>query len=231
MLGLVEPHESSSVTTFSDFAVAYSDTENPDVVLSDQLGPISWWPVVPVNNFEKTDDQGWPSGKEEDSVGEIRRSILDGNYRWFMTFEGEGYWIAVPDGLDPMTDFYVTVDGFRANGPVDTGFGLVFRYADSENYYDFQVNDNFEYSIGITRNGDRKMIVGWSPSEALATETYNWLTVVGRGDQFFFFINDRFVYDLEDKNFPAGQVGVFAGLDYAAKNVNIYFRNFEIRTP
>lgn len=96
------------------------------------------------------------------------------------------------------TPFYLDFDARTAASAVDgdnsnNGFGIIFRLRDSDNHYRFLISSDGYYRVVRTVDGEQKDLSTWIPSDAIeqGIGVTNRLRVVGRGDQFHFFINDQ----------------------------------------
>ncbi len=97
-------------------------------------------------------------------------------------------------------DFDLRVDARAVSGPVDNGYGVVFRLqnkdnvqTEDDNYYLFLISSDGYYQVTRSVDGDVKVISDWieSPLVNQGLDAVNHLRVVARGDQFNFFINDQ----------------------------------------
>lgn len=132
-------------------------------------------------------------------------------------------------------DFDYTILAAAVGGPVDNGYGVVFRYRDPQNTYAFHISSDGFYRVVRTVNGVSKNLSTWIPSPLIQTDfgVPNTLRVVGEADSFQFFINGERVQvcipdnpdgestysslngcagqlldSLMDSTFPSGQIGV-----------------------
>lgn len=111
---------------------------------------------------------------------------------------GGAYSVAAPY----FSDFDVQVAARAVSGPVDNGYGLVFRLQNQDNanvgddnYYLFLVSSDGYYRVSRVFDGDTRIISDWiqSPLVGQGLAAVNRLRVVAKGDQFQFFINDQVV--------------------------------------
>jgi hypothetical protein len=91
------------------------------------------------------------------------------------------------------TDFEMTVDTTAISGPATNGFGIIFRLADSANYYYLLIGSDGYYQLTRVRNGIAQELSTWIPSEAIqqGMGARNRIQVIGIDDQFQFFVNDQ----------------------------------------
>lgn len=78
-------------------------------------------------------------------------------------------------------------------GPLNNGYGLIYRYRDPQNFYMFLVSSDGYYRVSRVVDGDQRLLSEWidTPIVAQGFDTPNRLRVVGRGDRFTFYINDQ----------------------------------------
>jgi hypothetical protein len=89
-----------------------------------------------------------------------------------------------------MYDFALDFDALKLAGPDDNGFGVLFRYQDTENYYRFDISSDGYYSVSKTAGGIAEEISPWKASDAiLLGEQTNHLRLVAQGNAFSFEVN------------------------------------------
>lgn len=96
-------------------------------------------------------------------------------------------------------DFDLRVDAQAVGGPIDNGYGVVFRLQnkdnasfDDDNYYLFLISSDGYYQMSRTVDGVVKIISDWIASDAIqqGLDSVNHLRVVARGDTFHFYVNE-----------------------------------------
>jgi len=96
------------------------------------------------------------------------------------------------------TDFILTVQGRAIAGPVDNGFGVVFRLQDQGNgsfsddsYYLFLISSDGYYRLVRVIEGVERVVSDWIDSTAIeiGIDAVNALEVRASGDSFAFAIN------------------------------------------
>jgi hypothetical protein len=96
-------------------------------------------------------------------------------------------------------DFDLVASARAVGGPVDNGFGLVFRLQHHNNadpadddYYVFLISSDGYYRVLRVLDGRERVISDWIDSPAIrqGLDETNILRVVARGDTFQFFVND-----------------------------------------
>ncbi|MBN1967708.1 MAG: hypothetical protein JW910_23835 [Anaerolineae bacterium] len=90
------------------------------------------------------------------------------------------------------SDFDLVVEVTQVAGPDNNGFGVLFRYQDTRNYYVFYISGDGWYSLEQRIDGVAEVLSDWSQSAAIRQgQATNTLRVVARGQTFSFFVNDE----------------------------------------
>ncbi|MBL8161093.1 MAG: hypothetical protein JNJ61_03850 [Anaerolineae bacterium] len=160
----------------------------------------NWHYVVPVTAGETAylatfdaDDGDWNLAE-----GRLSASILDtGVLRLEIT---EPLKLPFAEAKPHFADFDLRVQAAAADGPLNNGYGVIFRLQNKDNvspgdddYYLFMVSSDGYYQLSRSINGVAKEVSTWIPSQAVnqGLGVSNWLRVVARGDQFQFFVNNQ----------------------------------------
>lgn len=186
----------------------------------------------PGNMFFQDDfsnaSSGWPAVR----TGEGITDYQDGMYRIFVNVDNNDYF-ANP-GLSLQRDVRIEVDATKAAGSDDNDFGLLCRYQDNNNFYQFVVSsDGF---VGIVKYVDGAMqnLDGQTLLESAAVHTGNSQNHIRADclkDTLTLFVNGQQVSTVKDTTFMGnGDVGVFAGT-YDTPGTDIYFDNFIVTRP
>lgn len=166
--------------------------------------------------------------------------------------------VAVPSAARwHVADFDYTVMAAAVGGPVDNGYGVVFRYRDPRNTYAFHISSDGYYSIERTLNGQSERLSAWIASDVVnpGIGAVNTLRVVGVGDSFRFWVNGESVMlcipddsaatstyaggqcvggqmrdSLSDAAFPTGRLGVTV-ITPGGADVEAAFDNVVVRAP
>lgn len=133
----------------------------------------------------------------EQYAGRLASQLADGDIQITVGEPGAGaYSVAAPH----FGDFDLRVEARAVAGPVDNGYGVVFRLqnkdnhlVDDDNYYLFLVSSDGYYRLSRSVYGDVTIISDWieSPLVNQGLDAANRLRVVAQGDQFRFFINNQ----------------------------------------
>lgn len=89
-------------------------------------------------------------------------------------------------------DLDLRVRAVGAAGPLNNGYGVVFRYKNPQNFYAFLVSSDGYYSVVRALDGDQRWLSNWIDSPLVNQDigAENRLRVVAVGNQFRFWIND-----------------------------------------
>jgi hypothetical protein len=90
-------------------------------------------------------------------------------------------------------DFDLRVTATAVEGPLNNGYGVIFRMKDPNNYYQFLTSSDGYYQVERAVNGSVRVLSIWIPSEIVnqGLGEANTLRVVARGNQFQFFVNNE----------------------------------------
>jgi hypothetical protein len=216
-----------------------------------------WRYTVPADAGALLYASGFDSAEDwEEAEGRLSAQISDGVLRLEVGSEGSSLFAPL---RWHMTDFDFTVDARAVAGPVNNGFGIIFRLADLNNYYYFLISSDGYYQLNRVQDGQARELSTWIPSEAVhfGIGEPNRIRVVGDGDQFRFYVNEtplamcipddpdaRSTYNeadgtclggqmletVTDSAIPGGRLGVMA-ITFDQPDVVIAFDNAVIYSP
>ena len=175
---------------------------------------------------------GWSTGEINDEFATTNQLIVDGKYRWEVTAHQDVWDLGVPTG-PAVSDFTLSVEAQRISGSEGseiTGYGVVFRWVDFDNYYLFRIGDDQEFNFFLLENGERSTLIDWTSSSAIRPGEVNRLTVTAAGSHFVLSINDQIVGEADNGRLPSGIVGLVTRL-YAGTESVFEFDNLELRAP
>ena len=133
------------------------------------------------------------------------------------------------DSLDNATDFELSVDATRTEGPVDSDYGIRFR-DDGENYLEFTIADDGTFDVLLWYQQDLDTFYFNQPAPQIRPGESNRLTVRAEGPNFVFYINGVKVGEAIEDLLPAGAFALSTAVNSAAEAA-FQFDNFLIRTP
>ncbi len=212
------------------FFASRSSTTNEPVSLGGSAAPTAtrapkisapaWEPI-----FEETfDDNSREWSEWEDEQG--AKGVEDGGYYITVTETEWASW-GTSEGLT-LDDFVAEVEAWAVDGPDDNGYGLVFRYQDSDNFYYYEVSSDGYYSIGKMVADEWEPLVGWTESDLIKLgQRTNVLRVLCDGSRMTFFVNGYLIEELTDYDFEDGSVGFIAEAMGEA-GVRVHFDNLRV---
>jgi tetratricopeptide (TPR) repeat protein len=90
--------------------------------------------------------------------------------------------------------------------------GIMFRIADSGNYYLALVSTKGYFRLDVVNNKVPTPLTGWTEAPGLDEQGAN-LCIIARGDHFIFMLNGRWIAEARDASVPGGHLG-FALVSY-----------------
>ena len=110
------------------------------------------------------------------------------------------------------SDLNLEVSFLPIQGNADMGGGLIWRAADDRNYYLTRANP-LEQNIRVYRvvNGVRHQLENFN--QTIDVKRWHTLRVIHRGCDISIFYDDKQVFDLCDKTFQAGRIGLWTKSD------------------
>ncbi len=151
------------------------------------------------------------NGEWDQYAGRLSTQIDGGELRVSIGEAGGGaYSVAAPY----FGDFDLRVAAQAVEGPVDNGYGVVFRLRDHDNYYLFLISSDGWYQVSRVLDSQPLVLSDWIESPAInqGLNTVNDVRVIARGDQFRFSINgEDVVLCLATGDTPTGQAIYNAG--------------------
>ena len=161
-------------------------------------------------------------------------SIVDystGGLRFFINQTGYDYWSIVDEYF---LDTTIDVDVTKINGPDDNRFGVLCRYQDEKNYYQFMISSDGYYGIVKVLDGQPYLIssdqLRFTDVITQGTGGVNHLQAVCLGSSLTLSVNDVLLASAFDTDLDHGKVGLTAGSN-AEKGVDILFTDFQVSQP
>lgn len=126
----------------------------------------------------------------EQAPGRNSAEILDDKLIISLGVEDAGIYAPAKPYFD---NFDVTVTASTIDGPLDNGFGLIFREQDRDNHYVFLISADGYYRVERVQDGQREELSTWIDTpiinQGLGAE--NTIRVLAQGDRLQFFINNE----------------------------------------
>ncbi|KAA3657628.1 MAG: hypothetical protein DWQ04_27505 [Chloroflexi bacterium] len=180
---------------------------------------------------ETFDDVGnWRVASDSNVSGEV----VNGVYDFHVFASNFPFWTTA--GLE-FEDGNYEVEATQISGPVDNGYGMIFRVDDeNDDFYSFQISGDGYVWIGLYKNGGKEEaepIVDewWFASEAVnqGLNVQNRLRVQAEGANLIFYVNDQEVGRVTENTLPRGDIGLMVRT-LGIGDVNVQFDNFSV-TP
>jgi TRAP-type C4-dicarboxylate transport system substrate-binding protein/tRNA A-37 threonylcarbamoyl transferase component Bud32 len=148
-------------------------------------------------------ESGWTKSLNES--GEW--SYQDGEYH--MTGKKYEWWMwDAQQNAGRFTDFEMEVDARMLSGHEESGYGMIFRYIDSGNFYLFAVNVNGNYTIRGYRDKTWFHIKQGKSGFIDPDDSTNHLKVVCKGSQIEAYVNGYLLATVKDATFTDGFIGL-----------------------
>lgn len=215
--------------TYSDQG-GTGDSEN--VPCSEILPDLEMQMHLEICDTFDTNLNGWRVG--EFKIGDINENseISNGAYIWYIECINNNfgcYHSAYPNKVSNISDFYLSADIGRVEGPIDMEYGVRFR-DDGQNYYEFLVSDTQKYSVNSWYDGEFEFLIFDQTGSLLKPNEVNRLAVQAIGTRFVFYINNEMVGELENDNLPGGIPGLTARFHNSGEGT-LQIDNFGVYVP
>jgi hypothetical protein len=169
---------------------------------------------------------GWDRVNVEEGITDYE----NGYYRIFVNTDQTDVW-ANP-GLN-FTDVIVEVDTTKVGGPDDNDLGIICRYVDAENFYQFVISSDGFYGIAKVVDGIQELVGmdAMSPHDDINIgDASNHMRADCIGSNLVLYVNGTKVAEVQDSTYSEGDVGLFAGT-FDEIGTDIHFDNFVVKKP
>lgn len=193
------------------------------------LNQAASWHVVISDTFDNNNNQ-WPTGAKDSDLSSEQLSIDKGSYNWTATAKsGFVYWTTPT--TDTVKDFYLAVDAKQIDGPDEGDMSLVFHELDTSNFYLFEVSNVKMFSVNQLVADNWQTRIDWTDNEVIQPAQPNHLEVIGKGMDYYFFINGTMVGTYTESEATEGSSGVGVALYNKDEKGDFAFDNFELKVP
>lgn len=177
--------------------------------------------------YQETFDE--PGDWRVASDSNVSGIIENGVYDFLVLADQLTFWTTASENF---SDGAFQVDATQIDGPIDNGYGMIFRVDDAgDNFYSFQISGDGYVWIGRYRNGvaeNAAMINDWwFPSAAIqqGLDNTNTLRVEAESQNMIFYVNGSEVGRISDAAFDRGDIGLLV-MTLGAGGVHVEFDNF-----
>jgi hypothetical protein len=130
------------------------------------------------------------------------------------------------------SDFHLAVEATQVAGPDDNEYGILVRVRDADHFYRFSISGDGYYQV--SKYGGEEWVVlsgDWTPSDAIQMGVAtNLLEVVCQGTTMTFLANGVTLTQVEDRSYPRGDVGLYAG-SFFEPGVEVHFDDLIVTEP
>lgn len=170
----------------------------------------------------------WGVGERTDIEGTIENGVYEmwvkSNYGIYYSTAGEDF-----------TDGIFEVDATQVDGPLNNGYGLLFRVdEETDSFYAFEISGDGYVWIGRCTNlceDDTVSLVGgdWfrSPAVNVGLQATNHLQAIVDGNRMTFFVNSVEVGRTSDTTFASGDVAIVVET-LGERGVRVVFDDFKV---
>ncbi len=171
---------------------------------------------------------GWSSVRTDAGITDYENGV----YRIFVNQNNKDYF-GTP-GLSLQSDVRVEVDATKVAGSNNNDFGILCRYQDNNNLYQFVISSDGYVGIIKLVDGSMESISADTLIESSAINkgnVQNHIRADCIGNMLTLYVNGQQVSTAQDTTFKGGgDVGVFAGT-YDTPGAEIHFDNFIVTAP
>ncbi len=160
---------------------------------------------------------------------EATREIIDGELH--LTVHAANTLVWSSPGRYEAGDIVVELDARQVAGPDNNNYGVIIRYQDPNNFYEFDISGDGYAAIAKWEDGDFTILADWQASSSINPgNASNHLTVVAQGSRMDFYVNGDRVASVTDSAFDSGDIALVAGT-YDEAGVHIAFDNVSVKRP
>ncbi|MDT8305828.1 MAG: hypothetical protein RRC07_07825 [Anaerolineae bacterium] len=147
-----------------------------------------------------------------DTTFEAETAVTGGRYEFLVKKDLGIFWSTAGENIG---DGIYSVEARPLEGPLDNGYGMVFRAEDdAQSFYIFEVSGDGFVWIGYCLDGCAEQVAlvgdGWFPADAVrqGLDVTNTLRVRAEAGNMIFYVNDREVGRVTDNSLQRGDLGV-----------------------
>ncbi len=171
----------------------------------------------------------WGTGEDLEARGQV----TGGRYEFLVKADLGLFWATAGENR---SDGVFQVEATQIDGPLDNGYGMMFRVdSDTNSFYLFEVSGDGYIWVGVCQNScEQEQALagdGWIASDAVrqGLNATNVLRVRAEGGNLIFFVNEQEVARVTDTTLGRGDIGIMVET-LGEGNVLVAFDNFTV-TP
>ncbi|MBI3243114.1 MAG: PD40 domain-containing protein [Chloroflexi bacterium] len=187
------------------------------------------WPLIASDKFDSNEND-WSTSNTDGDYGKINQVITNGKYRWEVEIQQASTWRGVPSDVSEVSDFYVTAEMQQFSGPENINYGIIFRRTDGNNFYYFGINNAGVSTFALLYKNEWTSIINWADVSVTQPGKVNKITISAEGSHFTFYVNDRYIGEVNDDRLSKGRMGFMIEV-YQPSTVVFEFDDFELRAP
>jgi len=186
----------------------------------------------PTSDAVLFEDSEFTNSCSTDSTADVERSVENGVFSMHIITPKYVGWTECTHA--EYSDLIVEVDGTLVDGPVNSMYGVLFRYGlQGDEFYVFAVSGDGFYTLIVDGSKHTKsdVVVDWTEASAIKKgQDTNHLKVIATGDNIEYYVNDQLLGKTTDDRLSTGTIGFFAG-STADGGVRVSFDNLKISKP
>jgi hypothetical protein len=183
--------------------------------------------VTLVDKFDGRSSLTWLLESDENG----QTSIQDEQLTFSIPASGVARYAAVENMI--IGDFVAEVEVMQISGSINSGYGMVFRIQDSNQFYRFDITGNGRFMVEkrTAAGGWERLTDEWQETSLLLTgyQNRNLLKIEANGGNLGFSINGFEVFSIDDSTFSSGGFGLNAGT-FDQGGLVVAFDNFSLET-
>lgn len=221
--GLITPEASSEMPSDAGTPTAAATPLPPTATLTPTTPPDIPDDVTVGSVLYTTSFQGWPTANEPTA----KMSFADGLYLFEVGPKDARYWTTLAVSQSNM---YIQMEVTPRQCPAKprTGYGLIFRYVDENNYYLLTIFCDKSFTVGGKDSASIFGNNGVLPDDIDPTSsTAHRVGVLARGDEFKLYFDKQPIGNFRDDRRQKGDVGIYA-ISQADEAIKVAFGTLKV---
>ena len=149
----------------------------------------------------------------EEETEAYKASIKEGALRLELKRSNLFAWVSAPQ--HGYRDFFIEAELSLSESNGHSAAGLLLRQLDDSTFYYFLMTNRGSFRFDIVSNGTPRAIINWT--DCLALTGRKTVRIIARGTNFSFYVEDRWLGEVEDDGIDAGRIA-FAAQNYEEQN-------------